>query len=88
MSKQNDMSSDDLSLSDEYPVDPVVENGPRISPIFGKMEQVLSSYTHCNICGGRLHFKHLSDFSRNTTHESASCPECGLDNRQVLHRLQ
>ena len=89
MSKQNDVSNDDLNVSEEYPNEPIVE-GPRmaIAPLVGKIDAVMNSYTHCNFCGGRLHFNHSSDFSLNTTHEKASCPECGLDARQVLHRLQ
>ena len=59
-----------------------------IAPVVGTTEQVVQKYSHCNLCGGRLHFNYVTDFSRNTTHEKASCPECGLDARQVLHRLQ
>lgn len=54
----------------------------------GTSEQVVQKYSHCSLCGGRLHFNYVTDFSRNTTHEKASCPECGLEARQALHRLQ
>lgn len=59
-----------------------------LAPVVGTTEQVVQKYSHCSLCGGRLHFNYITDFSRNTTHEKASCPECGLDARQVLHRLQ
>ncbi|MBS1960518.1 MAG: hypothetical protein JST80_13660 [Bdellovibrionales bacterium] len=59
-----------------------------IAPVVGTTEQVVQKYSHCSLCGGHLHFNYTTDFSRNTTHEKASCPECGLDARHVLHRLQ
>jgi hypothetical protein len=61
---------------------------PTIAPKSGTSAAVVQQYSHCNFCGGRLHFNHMTDFSRNTTHEKASCPECGLEARQVMHRLQ
>ena len=81
---------DELISSDESATDALIENGPTpaIAPSIGSVQQVVQQYSHCNLCGGRLHFVHSTDFSRNTTHEKASCPECGLDARQVLHRLQ
>ena len=61
---------------------------PSIASTKASTEEVVQRYSHCDLCGGRLHFNYVSDFSRNTTHEKASCPECGLETRQVLHRLQ
>ena len=89
MSKINEMT-DDLELSDEISTEFEVQKGPTpsIAPMVGSMERVVQRYSHCGICGGRLHFNYASDFSRNLTEEKASCPECGLDCRQVLHRLQ
>ncbi len=63
-------------------------SGAVFLPIVGSVKQMVTRYTHCGICGGRLHFNYASDFSRNTTEERAVCPECGLDSRQSLHRLQ
>jgi hypothetical protein len=89
MSKQNDLT-DELNFSDELSLEPAVEQGPvpAIAPTVGNSQKVMQHFSHCNICGGRLHFNYISDFSRNTTQEKAVCPECGLDSRQVLHRLQ
>jgi hypothetical protein len=89
MSKINEMN-DDLELSDEVSHEIEVQKGPTpaIAPAVGSIERVVQRYSHCGICGGRLHFNYASDFSRNLTEEKASCPECGLDCRQVLHRLQ
>ena len=89
MSKHNEMS-DDLDFSDEMSNEMPVQKGPTpgIAPLVGSVDRVVQQYSHCGICGGRLHFNYASDFSRNLTEEKASCPECGLDSRQVLHRLQ
>lgn len=85
------MSKDaDLNIFDE-PAEPQVLDGREtasIAPSVGTSEQVVQKYSHCGLCGGRLHFNYITDFSRNTTHEKASCPECGLEARQALHRLQ
>lgn len=97
MSDQFDDKRDDILdhneetiFSEEQIFEDMVEQGPMLSiaPEFGSNKNVVERYSHCPICGGRLHFTHVSDFSRNTTHEKSSCPECGLDAKQVLHRLQ
>jgi hypothetical protein len=77
-------------FSEELSAHPTVEKGPTpaIAPTVGKTDKVLKKYTHCEVCSGRLHFSYVSDFSRNTTHEKSCCPECSLEPRQVLHRLQ
>ncbi len=85
---------DEISIEEELALESAVESSieqgpvPSISPMVGTSERVVQRYSHCNLCGGRLHFNYTTDFSRNTTQEKASCPECGLDARQVLHRLQ
>jgi hypothetical protein len=83
-------SIDELILAEEQLLEEVVEQGPTPSlvPMVGTCKNVVQRYSHCGICGGRLHFNYVTDFSRNTTHEKSSCPECGLDAKQVLHRLQ
>jgi hypothetical protein len=58
------------------------------SPFFGNTKDILARYTHCGACGANLHFSHVTDFSRNLTQETARCPECGVQARQVVHRLQ
>lgn len=50
--------------------------------------KMIQKYSQCEFCGARLHFNYVTDFSCNTTQEKASCPECGLEARQLLHRLQ
>lgn len=85
------MSKDaDLNLLDETSETQVLDGASTasISSGVGTTEQVVQKYSHCGLCGGRLHFNYVTDFSRNTTHEKASCPECGLEARQALHRLQ
>ena len=99
MSKHDEFDFDELEqLAEEAlgeqidgaALEPTVEMGPTptMATTKGSVKEVVERYSHCNLCGGRLHFNYLSDFSRNTTHEKASCPECGLESRQVLHRLQ
>jgi hypothetical protein len=90
MSRYSDSNADELSGLDEVSLEPSLEQGPTpsIAPAVGTVEKVVTRYSHCGICGSRLHFNYISDFSRNTTHEKCSCPECGLETRQVLHRLQ
>ena len=58
------------------------------SQFFGTASEVIARYTHCALCGANLHFTHITDFSRNLTHETAKCPECGVKVRRVIHRLQ
>jgi hypothetical protein len=50
--------------------------------------EIVARYTHCKLCGANLHFSYVTDFSRNITHESARCPECGVRSRQAVHQLQ
>ncbi|MBU6153214.1 MAG: hypothetical protein KGP28_02825 [Bdellovibrionales bacterium] len=89
MAKHTEMT-DDLDLIDEGNLETAVQKGPipSIAPLVGSLDRVVQKYSHCGVCGGRLHFNYASDFSRNLTEEKASCPECGLDSRQSLHRLQ
>jgi uncharacterized protein with PIN domain len=59
-----------------------------LTQFFGTAKDVVARYTHCTLCGANLHFSHVTDFSRNLTQETARCPECGVQARQVVHRLQ
>lgn len=87
---ENNESIEEMILTEEQLLEEVVEQGPTpsIAPMIGSSKNVVQRYSHCGICGGRLHFNYVTDYSRNTTHEKSSCPECGLDAKQVLHRLQ
>jgi len=92
MDNYDDFNQEELTdeQMDEQSIEVTVEQGPTpsIAPAIGSLKNVVQRYSHCTLCGGRLHFNYITDFSRNTTHEKSSCPECGLDARQVLHRLQ
>ena len=90
MSKYDETSIEDQEFNEEMALEPMIQQGPTptIAPAIGTIDKILSRYSHCEVCGGRLHFNYISDFSRNTTHEKSSCPECNLDSRQVMHRLQ
>jgi len=78
------------ALTPPNPDDPIDLTDARktFSEFCGTSEQVMARYTRCALCGGNLHFSHLTDFSRNLTQETASCPECGIRVRKLLHRLQ
>ncbi|MEK6707161.1 MAG: hypothetical protein AABZ06_15400 [Bdellovibrionota bacterium] len=58
------------------------------SPLLGTAKEVMTKYTHCSFCGANLHFTHVTNFAHNLTQETASCPECGIRVRRVIHRLQ
>ncbi len=90
MSKYDETSIEDQEFNEEMSLEPIIQQGPTpaIAPAVGTKDKILTRYSHCEVCGGRLHFNYISDFSRNTTHEKSSCPECNLDSRQVMHRLQ
>lgn len=76
--------------SDEFDTEVSNENssGDSSFPFYGTSEQVVAQYSHCGFCGSNLHFTHVTDFVRNLTQESASCPECGTKVRRATHRLQ
>lgn len=54
----------------------------------GVSKKYLSEYGKCHTCGGNLHVRHQTDFSRNLTEEISQCPECGAAPKSILHRLQ
>lgn len=57
-------------------------------PFYGTDKELFSRYTHCSLCGGYLHFTHITNFSKNLTQEIAKCPECGTNGHRLIHRLQ
>jgi hypothetical protein len=59
-----------------------------LSPCFGTAKDVVARYTHCVLCGAHLHFTYVTDFAKNLTQETARCPECGVQARRGMHKLQ
>lgn len=55
---------------------------------YGSVKEVVDRYTHCQVCGGHLHFTYVTDYGRNITQETSKCPECADQARRVTHRLQ
>ncbi len=52
------------------------------------MEDVIDALTTCCICGGKLVFKHETDFATFKVVEKATCPTCGIktkENAFILH---
>jgi uncharacterized protein with PIN domain len=78
----DDSSKSDMPILEEMSV------SEALSQCLGTAREVVERYSHCTICGGRLHFSHITDFAHNTTQEIAKCPECGVRVRRVMHRLQ
>jgi len=81
--------ADDLGLDSEEEENEdqtVPVFGP--TPVFGSARDLIDRYSHCVVCHSRLHFTHMTDFSRNLSQETAKCPECNLKVRRVTHRLQ
>jgi uncharacterized protein with PIN domain len=64
------------------------ESVARTPPLHGSIKEVLAVYSRCFVCGGHLHFTHITDFNLNLTEETARCPECGGEPRKAMHRLQ
>jgi hypothetical protein len=82
---ENDEGSLDVESEEGEEENPTVF-GP--TPLFGSARDLMDRYSHCVVCHSRLHFTHLTDFSRNLSQEIAKCPECNLKVRRVTHRLQ
>ena len=55
---------------------------------FGEARDVMKKHLLCTLCGGHLHFNHMSDFKHGLVQETARCPDCGIRVRQRLHKLQ
>ena len=80
-SQMDKMQDENQAINENDPIEAV-------NPFFGSAQAMVERYTHCTLCGANLHFTHLTDFQRNLTQEIAKCPECGVKNRQILHKLQ
>jgi len=78
----------DDRMDDRKEVELETENEAELSAFFGSAKEAMDRYTHCVLCGANLHFVHRTDFSRNLTQETAKCPECGIQVRSILHKLQ
>lgn len=84
MDDRNGMPMDDSNNTDAA-AEPASAD---LSQFYGTAKDVVAKYTHCSLCGGHLHFTHVTDFHRNLTQETAKCPECGTHARRILHKLQ
>lgn len=77
-----------MNERNDQPSDETLEEVDVYSQFFGNAKDVVAKYTHCVLCGANLHFTHVTDFSKNLTQETARCPECGVQARRLIHRLQ
>lgn len=55
---------------------------------FGDAGEVMKRHLLCTLCGGHLHFNHMSDIKYGLIQETARCPDCGIRVRQRLHKIQ
>ncbi len=53
---------------------------------YGVPNDIVRRTTKCQ-CGGFLHFTHLTDFAKQRTLETVSCPECAIERQRQMHRL-
>ncbi len=42
---------------------------------FGETNEVMKRLLLCTLCGGHLHFNHMTDFRNNMVQETARAPE-------------
>ena len=59
----------------------------RFEEYFGDAAQVQKQIADCTVCGSKLVFTHLSDYKNLFVQESARCPECGGNNKKIIHIL-
>jgi len=76
------MKNERLSLKE------ILKEMDPLETCYGSVEQLLSRYRTCPLCGSNLHFTHLTDFSHSITQEIAKCPECKVKVRDHMHKLQ
>lgn len=70
------------------PSDPAALCFEEYRDCFGDAGEVMKRHLLCGLCGGHLHFNHMSDFKHGLVQETARCPDCGVRVRQRLHKLQ
>lgn len=83
-----DNSPESESTEAESPVNPNALCFEEYTDCFGEPGEVMKKHLLCYLCGGHLHFNHLSDFEHGLIQETARCPDCGIRVRQRLHKLQ
>ena len=54
---------------------------------YGDVQQVQKLINDCKECGAKLIQTHLSDYGNLFVQENSRCPECGQDNRKIIHSL-
>ena len=52
---------------------------------FGDHHQVKKIINRCKACGCRVVHTHLTDYTNLVVQENTKCPECGEDERKVIH---
>lgn len=52
------------------------------------LEDVIEALTTCCVCGGKLVFKHETDFLAQSVVEKGCCPACGIKTKENSFILQ
>ena len=70
------------------PHDPTATPHEEYKDCFGDPNEVMKKLLLCTLCGGHLHFNHLTDYRQNLVQETSRCPDCGIRIRSRLHKIQ
>lgn len=84
----DDKADDTLDEKIEQNVDPAALSFEDYHDCFGDPGEVMKRHLLCTLCGGHLHFIHMTDFKHSLVQETARCPDCSIRIRQRLHKLQ
>lgn len=52
------------------------------------IEESVEEHFQCVLCGGKLEFRHKTNFVEQAVKEEAHCPQCGVRNRVTDYQLQ
>lgn len=51
-------------------------------------KDVIDKIETCYLCGGKLQYRHQTDFYNFSVIEECKCPQCGIANNPVKYTLQ
>ena len=75
-------------MRDNTALDPTATVYEEYRECFGDTNDVMKRLLLCTLCGGHLHFNHMTDYRNNLVQETSRCPDCGIRIRSRLHKMQ
>jgi len=54
---------------------------------YGEVDEVKKQVNECSVCGSHLIFSHISDYDHLCVKETSLCPDCGGENKKLIHVL-